>query len=162
NVQGHLVEVRRRKILMPFWHGLFSLGAVSGALAGALAASVGSPIAWQLLGVSVVLMVAMWRATTHYIPDAGLHPSAGAEPANDPIFDEPQVLASDYSPANQVRRSALQPVEILLGIITFATALGEGAANDWLALMLVDNRGAPPALGALTFAGFNLTMAMGR
>jgi len=28
--------------------------------------------------------------------------------------------------------------------------------------MLVDNRGAPPALGALTFAGFNLTMALGR
>src|SRR5215472_974150 len=30
NVQGHLVETRRRKVLMPFWHGLFSLGAVSG------------------------------------------------------------------------------------------------------------------------------------
>jgi len=59
-------------------------------------------------------------------------------------------------------RSAVHPVEILLGIITFATALGEGAANDWLALMLVDNRGAPPAVGALTFAGFNLTMAIGR
>ena len=28
--------------------------------------------------------------------------------------------------------------------------------------MLVDNRGAPPALGALTLAGFNLTMALGR
>src|SRR5262249_57806171 len=106
--------------------------------------------------------VAVWWATTRYIPDAGLHPSAGAEPVSEPIFDEPQVLASDYSPTNQVRRSGLQPVEILLGIITFATALGEGAANDWLALMLVDNRGAPPALGALTFAGFNLTMAMGR
>ena len=147
---------------MPFWHGLFSLGAVSGALAGALAASISLPIAWQLLSVSIVLMVAMWLATTRYIPDAGLHPSAGAEPIEEPIFDEPQVLASDRSPANQLRRSTLHPVEILLGIITFATALGEGAANDWLALMLVDNRGAPPAVGALTFAGFNLTMAIGR
>jgi MFS family permease len=73
------------------------------------------------------------------------------------------VLALDHSPAGQLRRStALDPVEILLGIITFATALGEGAANDWLALMLVDNRGAPPAVGALTFAGFNVTMAIGR
>ena len=162
NVQGHLVEVRRRRVLMPFWHGLFSLGAVSGALAGALAASISLPIAWQLLSVSVVFMVAMWWATTRYIPDAGLHPSARSEPVEEPIFDEPQVLASDRSPANQLRRSTLHPVEILLGIITFATALGEGAANDWLALMLVDNRGAPPAVGALTFAGFNLTMAIGR
>jgi MFS family permease len=162
NVQGHLVETRRRKVLMPFWHGLFSLGAVSGALAGALAAAIGLSIAWQLLSVSIVLMVAMWLATTRYIPDAGLHPSAGAEPIEEPIFDEPQLLASDRSLASKPRRSALDPVEILLGIITFATALGEGAANDWLALMLVDNRGAPAAVGALTFAGFNLTMAIGR
>jgi MFS family permease len=162
NVQGHLVEERRRKVLMPYWHGLFSLGAVSGALAGALAASIGLPIAWQLPGVSVVLLVAMWSATTRYIPDAGLHSSAGAEPTEEPIFDEPQVLASDRSPRGQLGRMPLQPVEILLGIITFATALGEGAANDWLALMLVDNRGAPAAIGALTFAGFNVTMAIGR
>ena len=44
----------------------------------------------------------------------------------------------------------------------FGTAVGEGAANDWLALMLVDNRAAPAAFGALTYAGFNLTMALGR
>ena len=61
-----------------------------------------------------------------------------------------------------LRRSPISRVEILLGIIVFATAVGEGAANDWLALMLVDNRDAPPALGALTYAGFNLTMAIGR
>ena len=162
NVQGHLVEVRRQKVWMPYWHGLFSLGAVSGALAGAFAASIGLPIAWQLLGVSGVLVVAMCLATTRFIPDASLHPSPGFERVEEPIFDEPQALASARSPAGQGRRSALNPVEILLGIITFATALGEGAANDWLALMLVDNRGAPPALGALTFAGFNLTMALGR
>ena len=90
-------------------------------------------------------------ATTRYIPDAGLHPSTRSEPVEEPIFDEPQVLASDHSPAGQLRRStALDPVEILLGMITFATALGEGATNDWLALMLVDNRGAPPDVGALS------------
>jgi MFS family permease len=162
NVQGHLVEVRRQKVWMPYWHGLFSVGAVSGALAGAFAASIGLAIAWQLLGVSGVLTATMCLATTRFIPDAGLHPSAGSTAVEEPIFDEPQAFASARSPAGQRRRSALNPVEILLGIMTFATALGEGAANDWLALMLVDNRGAPPALGALTFAGFNLTMALGR
>jgi hypothetical protein len=63
------------------------------------------------------------------------------------------VLASDHSLACQLRRStALGPVEILLGIIAFAPALGEGVANEWLALMLVDNRGVPP-VGALALAG---------
>ena len=74
NVQGHLVEVRRRKVWMPYWHRLFSVGAVSGALAGAFAASVGLPIAWQLLSVSGFFAVAMCLATTRFIPDAGLHP----------------------------------------------------------------------------------------
>ena len=36
----------------------------------------------------------------------------------------------------------------MLGIITFATALGDGAANQWLTLVLVDNRGVP-LVGAL-------------
>jgi MFS family permease len=162
NVQGHLVETRRQRVWMPYWHGLFSGGAVAGALAGALAASLGLPIAGQLLGVSAVFAVAMGLATTRFIPDAGLHPSAESQPVEEPIFDEPQALASTRWPAGQRRRFALTPVEVLLGVMTFATALGEGAANDWLALMLVDNRGAPPALGALTFAGFNVTMALGR
>lgn len=162
NVQGHLVEHRRGRVLMPYWHGLFSLGAVAGALAGALAASLGLPIALQLPGVSVALMIAMWFATVYYISDAGLHSGAIQEPPGEPIFDEPQVLASDRPPVSESRKSAISRVEILLGIIVFATAVGEGAANDWLALMLVDNRGAPAALGALTYAGFNATMAIGR
>src|ERR1700731_2605076 len=118
NVQEHLVEVRRRKVLMPFWHGLFSLGPVSGALAGALAASTGLPIAWQLPGVSMLWMVALCWAITRYIPDAGgLHPSARSEQVEEPIFDEPQLLASVRLSANQRWRSAVHPVEILLGII---------------------------------------------
>jgi hypothetical protein len=30
NVQGHLVEERRRRVLMPYWHGIFPIGGVSG------------------------------------------------------------------------------------------------------------------------------------
>jgi MFS family permease len=162
NVQGHLVERHRRKVIMPHWHGLFSLGAMSGALVGAFAASVGLAIAWQFLGISAVLLLAMWLATTRYISDSDPHPSAGSVLGEEVIFDESQAVASDRSPSGQGRRQTIDSVEILLGIMTFATALGEGAANDWLALMLVDNRGAPAAVGALTYAGFNVTMALGR
>jgi MFS family permease len=42
------------------------------------------------------------------------------------------------------------------------TTLGEGAANDWLALALVDTRGASQSLAALAFAGFNAAMLVGR
>ena len=105
-----------------------------------------------LPGVSVVLMVAMWLATARYIPDAGLQPAGTQEQLAEPIFDDPQLLASDRPPVAELQRSPITHVEILLGIMVFATAVGEGAANDWLALMLVDNRGAPAAFGALTYA----------
>ena len=162
NIQGNLVEQRRKKVLMPYWHGLFSLGAVAGAMAGALAASVGLSLAWQFPVVSAVLMVAMWWATAFYIPDAGLHSGATEKQPEEPVFDESQVLATERQAVAAPQRSSITRVEILLGIIVFGTAVGEGAANDWLALMLVDNRAAPAAFGALTYAGFNLTMALGR
>jgi len=49
-----------------------------------------------------------------------------------------------------------------LAVIALVTSVGEGTANNWLAVMLVDNRGVPASIGALTFAGFNATMAVGR
>jgi MFS family permease len=162
NVQGHLVEQVRRKVLMQYWHGLFSLGAVAGALAGALAATLGLPLGWQLPGVSAVLMVAMWFATTRYLPDATLRSTVTSSPLAEPIFDESQLLTSQPTPVVEVKRTTITRVEVVLGIIVFATAIGEGAANDWLALVLVDNRGAPAAFGALTYAAFNLTMTLRR
>ena len=90
-----------------------------------------------------------------------MHPGT-PEPVDEPIFDEPQVIASDQGALSALRKSSITRVELLLGLIVFATAVGEGAANDWLALMLVDNRAAPAAVGALTYAGFNLTMTIGR
>jgi MFS family permease len=161
NIQGNFVEQRRNKVLMPFWHGLFSLGGVAGAMAGALAASLGLALSWQLPIVSLALLVAMWLATAFYLPDAKLHLAATKTPQEEPIFDEPQVLACERPRVDKMQ-SSISRAEILLGIIVFGTAVGEGAANDWLALVLVDNRGAPAAVGALTYAGFNLTMAIGR
>ena len=73
-----------------------------------------------------------------YLPDAGLHPAAPKK--SEQFFDEPQVLASDGGIFSALRRLPITRAEQSLGVIVFATAVGEGAANDWLALMLVDNR----------------------
>jgi MFS family permease len=162
NVQGNLVEARRRKVLMPYWHGIFSIGAVAGALCGSLAASIGLPLAWHLPSVSLVLLVLMWLATTRYVHDGIPHSGADEGTLKASSFGAPPPLPLNDSIIASPRQLNFEPIIILLGIMTFATALGEGAANDWLALMLVDNRGAPPAVGALTYAGFNLTMALGR
>jgi predicted MFS family arabinose efflux permease len=158
NVQGHLVEARRGKVLMPYWHGSFSIGAVFGALFGWLSAATGLPLSWQLPTVSAVLMVVMGFATTHYLREGILDSSLERET----VVHGPQTLPVSGSTRRQERRLRFEPIIIVLGIVILATAVGEGVANDWLALVLVDDRGAAPAVGALTYGGFNLTMAIGR
>jgi predicted MFS family arabinose efflux permease len=162
NVQGHLVEERYQRVLMPLWHGLFSLGAVAGALAGALSASRQVPVTWQLPIISAAMLVPMWFATRGYLTKARCASPVALAIDEKPILGESQLYASKLEPSTLLNRSREGLNEIFLGLIAFATSFGEGAANSWLALVLVDDRGASPAFGAVTYAGFNIAMALGR
>jgi MFS family permease len=136
---------------MPRLHAGFSAGTVAGALLGAGSAAAGVPLAAQLPVVSVAGAVTLLWCVRRFAPDLrqGSRTPAAAEET-----------ATDEAPA--ARAAGVTGLELMLGLLTFSTALGEGASNDWLALVLVDERGAPEALGALTFAGFNVAMTVGR
>lgn len=159
NVQGSFVERSRRQVLMPLWHGLFSVGAVIGALIGAGAEKWNIPLGWHLPVLSVLIWMGVVAACFSFLPnpavdesvDESTRPSAGTAKS-----------ASDAEPAKRRRRVRVTRIELLLGLIMLSTALGEGAANDWLAVSLVDERAAPATVGALALAGFNVTMAIGR
>src|SRR5258708_12880101 len=142
---------------MPSWDGTFSMGAVSGALCGWLCLSFGLPLGWHLPTVSIVLMGVMGLANTQYLQDGIPRACVGTGPFRGAVVSGPRTLPLSKSVTSQERRLALEPVIILLGIVIFATALGEGTANDWLALLLVDTRRAPAALGALTYGGVCFT-----
>src|SRR5690606_40666490 len=49
-------------------------------------------------------------------------------------------------------RAWLEPRTLLLGVVVLAAALTEGAANDWMALAVVDGFGVDNAIGAVFFA----------
>ena len=144
NVQGHHVERLRGRSLMPRLHAGFSAGTLAGALVGALAAKLTLPLQVQLPVFSALTLAVVILATRRFIGD-----HVGVE------------VTPEEKPA-EATRSGITGLEVLIGLITLSTAMGEGAANDWLALLLVDVRHAPPAFGALTFAAFNLTMLLGR
>ncbi|PWT79130.1 MAG: hypothetical protein C5B58_14210 [Acidobacteria bacterium] len=162
NVQGHLVETRRSQVWMPFWHALFSCGAAVGALAGALAASLHFPLIGQMVIVSLIVQIVIWKATTSFVLDSGLHLGRTIGPVKEPIFDESQAFAEARVSMSHYQQPAITLTEMALAVIALVTSVGEGTANNWLAVMLVDNRGVPTSIGALTFAGFNATMALGR
>jgi MFS family permease len=153
NVQGHTVEQRRERVLMPLWHAMFSFGSVVGALAGAGAARARVPLHWQFPITGAVAAVVLMTATARFVADRAEHEVL-------PETAEFSVSAGETG-ASPLRRG-LTRIEILLGLVVLATTLGEGAANDWLGLMLVDNRGLPEAFGGVALAGFNLAMGFGR
>ncbi len=189
NVQGSIVEHRRRQVLMPLWHGLFSVGAVGGAVAGAAAARYDVPLAWQFPVVSTLLWFVVLICCAAFLDGTPADGGSGGNgvataTSNDDEAPGRRVPGDDEAPAahratgstvgrappmgppapgsGAGRRRGITRIEVLLGLITLGTAVGEGAANDWLAVALVDGRGAPAAIGALTYAGFNVTMALGR
>ena len=150
NVQGHAQEQRETKVLMPGLHAGWSIGTVVGALAGACAAAVHLPIAVQLPGAAALAVAIVLAASRTFVSDQ--------DPAHARIGDSADP-ASDAAP---VRPRGIRPVELVLGAMVLAGALAEGAANEWLALLVVDVRDAPEAVGATAFACFNVAMVAGR
>lgn len=155
NVQGNTLEMLLRRVLMPRLHAGFSAGTVAGALTGAACAAAGVPLSVQLPVISAVGLVLVTWGVRQFVPD----PHQRSQ-RDDRQTDRQTGRQSGRGPG--ARRTRLSGLELLLGLLTFSTALGEGAANDWLALVLVDERGAAESVGALTFAAFNVAMTVGR
>ncbi|WP_131105651.1 MFS transporter [Ornithinimicrobium sufpigmenti] len=163
NIQASHVEQLRPRAWMPQFHAAFSGGAVLGAGSGALAAFVGVGLVQLPVLAAVAAVVALAGAQRFVREDHTPEPplqagepvpvsAAGSDPVSEPVS----------AAASASGRSSITRPEILIGVVALAAALAEGAANDWLALLLVDVHDAPEAFGALTLTAFNLTMMVGR
>ena len=142
NVQGSTVEQRAGRDWMPRYHACWSVGGIVGAAAGAGAAKLGTPVAVHF-GIAAALCVGLLLV--------GL-----------------RLFIPDRSPAgtDERRQSALGILRsrrlMAIGIVTLCSVIVEGAAADWLALYLVDDRHASAAVGAAGYAVFAVAMAGGR
>jgi predicted MFS family arabinose efflux permease len=154
NVAAHAVEEQAGRTLMPGFHACWSLGTVAGAGLGALAAKADIPPSAHFAMGSVVVAVAAVFAIRH-LPNAA-DPAAPAAVNQDTASGEHHVVARVGGPV--IRDARL----IGLGVMTFCAAWAEGAANDWLALLLADERAASGAAAAAGFAVFATAMTLGR
>ncbi|WP_433789405.1 MFS transporter [Actinoplanes sp. CA-252034] len=140
NIEGADVERLLGRPVLPTMHGFFSLGTVAGALIGMILTAVAFPVVWHLLAVGLVSVpVALISASR--LP-SGVARQARAESAGGPVWRDPVLL--------------------LIGTVVLAMALAEGAANDWLPLIMVDGHGVDPALGSAVYVGFAAAMTIGR
>ncbi|MEU0128731.1 MFS transporter [Streptomyces sp. NPDC006289] len=147
NIDGAEVEQITGRTVLPTLHGFFSLGTVVGALVGILCTAVEFPVRWHLGAVAVVaagMFAYAFRAIPASVGRTKGPRSAddGTAPARTPVWKDRRLL--------------------LIGGIILAMALAEGAANDWLPLLMVDGHGVDPALGSAVYAGFAAAMTLGR
>jgi MFS family permease len=145
NVAGHSAEERDRRSWMPRLHAAFSGGAVLGAGLAALAVRAEMTPLQQFALVAVGSVAVVALCVPRFLP-------------------VPEPPAERSGERSRTRSGSLWrvPAVLVIGLVVVGTTLGEGAANDWLALALVDTRGASQSLAALAFAGFNAAMLVGR
>ncbi|MFE4756800.1 MFS transporter [Streptomyces mirabilis] len=148
NIDGAEVEQITGRTVLPTLHGFFSLGTVAGAMLGILCTAVSFPVQWHLCAIATVtaaMFVYAFRAIPKAVGklrDEDLQPEAGPASAQVKVWKDQRLL--------------------LIGGIILAMALAEGAANDWLPLLMVDGHGMASTLGSAVYTGFAAAMTIGR
>jgi len=137
NVEGAAVEQRLGRAIMPRFHAGFSLGSVAGAGVGVVMTATGVPLLVHY-GLAGLVALAVLGATRAFLPA------------------EPEAHSAS------ARSAWLEPRTVAIGLMVLAFALTEGAANDWLALALIDGYDAPRWLGTAGYAAFVTSMTLGR
>ena len=142
NVEGAGVEHRLERTIMPRFHALFSLGTVAGAGLGSLTMRLDVPMLVMLPLVAVAVLVAVQSTTGAFLPR--------------------DVEELEHAPKGAVLTAWREPRTLLIGLMVLALALTEGAANDWLAIALVDGYDVETWTGVAGFALFVSAMTAGR
>ena len=174
NVHGSAVEQRAGREWMPRYHACWSVGGIAGAGLGALAAHAGTPLVLHFAAVAVACTVLVMVALRSFVEDRAQGAEAtpagepGASQPPDPVPGPPEGETSrtrDLAPPavhNPRRARVLTGRLLLVGVVTLCATTLEGAAADWLALFLTDERGATASLAAFGYAVFAVAMAAGR
>ncbi len=141
NVESARIEQAHGRSVIPQFHAAFSAGAVAGSVLGALASTAGVPVVLQFAGIALATGVLRLLALR-----AGM--------VMPPVPEGVEAVRGDAAAKGGQLAVWTEPRTILIGVVAFAAALSEGAANNWLALAFVDGFGATEAFGGLALGVF--------
>jgi predicted MFS family arabinose efflux permease len=142
NVQGSGVENRAGKAWMPRYHACWSVGGIAGAALGAVAARAGTSLVVHFGVIAAVAAILLVAGLSAFAADIAEPAAAGGD--------------------GHGWAALLTPRLIAIGCITLCSVIIEGAAADWLALYLVDDRHVTQSVGAAGYSAFAAAMAVGR
>lgn len=141
NGWGAKVETRLGRNTMSLFHATFSLGAGIGAASGYLAARVEISTIWHfalVAGLGGIAALAVLHRANISLPEP--HTASRDEP----VFSLPSGTL------------------VFVGLIAFASSMGEGAMADWSAVFLRLTTDANEARAALGYAVFSILMVLTR
>jgi predicted MFS family arabinose efflux permease len=136
NIQSLLIERKLGRHLMSNFHGMFSLGTISGALLLTALLSLGLSAAtgsFLMIGLIIVCSLLVMRG-----------------------------FLTDRASGGGVAFIRPNGVVLLIGALCFVVYLAEGAILDWSALYLTQDKKLETALGVLCYASFALMVTIGR
>ena len=146
NVHGSAVEQRAGRAWMPRYHAGWSIGGITGAGIGVLAAGLSVPVGVHFGAMSAALAVTVLLACRRFVADRDPDVRKGADPA------------TTRAPRDRLLTRSL----VAVGLLTACATCIEGAAADWIALYLTDDRGAEPSVASGGYAVFAVAMAASR
>lgn len=168
NLEGARVERELGQSILPRFHGAFSLGTMAGALIGAAVSFLHVSVNAHVAVAVALSFVAIILASTRLLPrelrvsddTADLASVSGDNQLNPSVSG--QLATSSARKPFTVWDAWRSGHTWLIGLIVLAAALTEGAANDWLALGIVDGFGVKDGLGAFGLFVFLCAMTGGR
>ncbi len=147
NAHAVLLQRNYEQPIMSSFHALWSIGGIAGACTGAAMAYANIKPELHFPGVAVVLFVLGMVITGWLVPSAA-DTASGAQPIGNALSNLLHLSKSRFL--------------IVISTVMFCCFLVEGAMADWSTVFLQEVLHASPGFAVLGYAGFSITMAMGR
>jgi len=151
NAHGLRVQRAYGRSILNAFHGVWSIGAVTGGLLGSAAAGLDVPLPLHLGVVAVAFGVPALFGRRALLP--------GPDDADRP--DEQVTAGADGPGPRSLRRTAVLTMTAL-GVLAACGAFVEDAGSSWSALYLRDELAAGAATAGLGFVALSAAMTLGR
>ena len=161
NAHGLRVQRLYRRSIVNSFHGLWSIGAVTGGVMGSVAAGLSVPLVAHLAGAALLFSAVVVGSYRFLL--------TGPDSLERAIDAELVAAADGHSSSPTPTRRGLRGVDrtlakvlLALGVLAACGALVEDAGSSWGAVYLRDELGAAAATAGLAFVALQSAMTIGR
>ncbi|SDS68804.1 MFS transporter [Actinoplanes derwentensis] len=167
NANAAEVERERGRPIMSSFHAIYSIGGFLGAILGSVFAHAGVSVAVTLISVGLTAVM-LAAAASAWVLRSSPPPGDEREPVGtelvgtEPGGGGPGGTRRDSAGRGSARPGGRRMLLVFYGIVVVCTLVGEGAAADWSAVHLRDERGTSEGAAAYGYAAFAIMMTLGR